>query len=94
MTLWLFAGLPPSPFKEGIASCIPKVKEPSAPNEFRPITVSPVMSRLFHQIINRRMLQLWPLSPRQKAFRPGDGLGDNMWFVKALIDKKDRKGKS
>ena len=93
MTLWLFAGLPPSPFKEGIVSCILKVKEPSAPNEFRPLTVSPVMSRLFHRIINRRMLQLWPLSPRQKAFRHGDGLGDNMWFVKALIDKKRQERK-
>ena len=83
----------PSISIQGGNRCIPKVKEPSAPNEFRPITVSPVMSRLFHRIINRRMLQLWPLSPRQKAFRHGDGLGDNVWFVKALIDKKRQERK-
>ena len=40
MTLWLFAGLPPSPFKE-VVTCIPKGTDTSAPSEFRPITVDP-----------------------------------------------------
>ena len=88
MTLWLFAGLPPSPFKEGVVTCIPKGKDTSATSEFRPITVGPIMSRLFHRIINRRMLLFWPLFAQQKAFKHSDGLGDNLWLAKAFIDKK------
>ena len=56
MTLWLFSGLPPSPFKEGVVTCIPKGKDTSAPSEFRPITVGPFVSRLYRRIINRRLL--------------------------------------
>ena len=43
------------------------------------------MSRLFHRIINRRMLLHFA---RQKAFRHGDGLGDNLWLDKTILDKK------
>ena len=88
MTLWLFAGLPPFPFKEWVVTCIPKGKDTSAPIEFRPITVGPIMNRLFHQIINRRLLLFCPFSAWQKAFRHVDGLGDNLWLAKAIIDKK------
>lgn len=76
----MFADLLPSPLKEGIVSCILKVRETYASNEFRLInyiiiTFGPVMSQLFPQIINQRMLQFWQLFARQKAFRNGDVLG-------------------
>ena len=72
----------------GVVTCIPKGKETSATSEFRPITVGPIMSRLLHRIIKRRLLLFWPLSARQKTFRHVDGLGDNLWLAKAIIDKK------
>ena len=55
---------------------------------FHPITVGPIIGRLFHRVLSRRMLTHWPLLNRQKAFRHGDGLADNIWLVKAITKKK------
>lgn len=93
MSLWLLTGLPPSLFKIGVVSFIPKVKGTTEPSEFRPITVSPLMSRLFHRVLNKRMSLFWPLSTRQKAFQSGDGLADNIWLVKSLITKSRQERK-
>ena len=93
MSLWLLTGLPPSLFKVGVVSFIPKVKGTTDPSEFRPITVSPLMSCLFHRVINKRMSQFWPLSTRQKAFQSDDGLADNIWLVKSLITKSRQERK-
>ena len=88
MTLWLFSGCPPDALKKGIVTCIPKIQGTLNPGDFRPITVGPIIGRLFHRVLSRRMLTYWPLSNRQKAFRQGDGLADNIWLVKAIIKKK------
>lgn len=34
-----------------------------------------------------------PLGPRQKAFRRGDGLADNVWILRSLIRDRTRKSK-
>ena len=88
MSLWLLIGMPPTSLKIGIVTCIPKKKGTENPSEFRPITVSPIIGRLFHRVVCRRMERYWPLSPRQKAFRSGDGLAENIWLVRSLIQKK------
>ena len=93
MSLWLLTGLLPSLFKFVVISFIPKVKGTADPNEFRPITVSPLMSRLFHRVINKCMSHFWPSSMRQKAFQSGDGLADNVWLVKSLITKSRQERK-
>ena len=88
MTLWLFSGCPPDALKKGIVTCIPKKQGTLNPGDFRPITVGPIIGRLFHRVLSRRMLTYWPLSNRQKAFWHGDGLADNIWLVKSIIKKK------
>ena len=90
--LWLATRTPPLAFKAGITSLIPKSADSNSPGQFRPITVSAIISRLFHRILASRLESLVPLSPRQKAFRRGDGLQDNVMILRSLI--KDRCNKN
>jgi hypothetical protein len=83
--LWLAAGRPPSPFKEGITLPIPKTADASKPSDFRPLTMGSMVVRFFHRIIAKRLERAVPLSPRQKAFREGDGLADNTWLLRSII---------
>ena len=71
----------------GIVTFIPKNKEAFKTSDYRPISVGPIMARLFHRILGGRMLGCWPLSSRQKAFRPGDGIAQNLFLNKSIIRK-------
>lgn len=42
----------------------------------------------FEKINDTAMLGYWPLSSRQKAFRPGDGIAQNLFLIKSIIRKK------
>ena len=88
MSLWLLVGIPPASFKTGLVTLIPKNREASSPGDYRPITVSPIMSRLFHRVLASRMSTSWSLSPRQKAFCPGDGVAQNIYLIKSILQKK------
>ena len=92
MTLWLCAQRPPSAFKVGITSLIPKSADSVEPKDFRPITMSSMLCRQFHRILAARFEQHVPLSPRQKAFKRGDGLVDNAVILRSLL--KDHCAKS
>ena len=86
MNLWLLAGRPPGAFKIGVTVPIPKSADAVDPSEYRPITVSPMLCRLFHRLVARRAEATLPLGARQKAFREGDGLADNVWILRSLIE--------
>ena len=88
MSLWLLVGIPPASFKTGLVTLIPKNREASSPGDYRPITVGPIMSRLFHRVLASRMSTSWSLSPRQKAFCPGDGVAQNIYLIKSILQKK------
>jgi len=81
MCLWLGCNCPPSVFREGVTTLIPKSAEAKLPGEYRPITVSTIIARLFHRILASRLEEHVPLSPRQKAFPRGDSLADNVWLL-------------
>ena len=86
MNLWLLAGRPPEAFKEGVTVPLPKSADAAGPAEHRPITMSSMLCRLFHRLLARRAEKELPLQPRQKAFREGDGLADNVWILRSIID--------
>lgn len=88
--LWLFASIPPSKFRHGITTLIPKTAEPTSPADFRPITVASMVARLFHKVLARRLERVLPLSVRQKAFRSGDGLAENAFILKSIIEDSKR----
>lgn len=60
---------------------IPKKNEGSEPGQFRPITVSSVLARLFYKVFANRMGRLIPLNYKQKAFRPVDGCSENVFLM-------------
>jgi hypothetical protein len=87
--LWLFLGYSPSNLKRGVTTLIPKVKEPTEPRQFRPITVCSMIIRLFHSIVAKRLADV-PISLRQKGFRNYDGVGTNVWLLKGLVSNATR----
>jgi hypothetical protein len=90
-SLWLACGMPPSAFREGYTSLAPKSVSAREPGEYRPITVSSMLARVFHRVISKRMERGVPLNERQKAFRSGDGLRDNIWILRTLIRSRTRR---
>jgi len=50
-----------------------------------------MICRLFHRLLAYRAESHLPLGARQKAFREGDGLADNVWILWSLI--KDCKAR-
>lgn len=93
INLWLATGVPPDAFLEGNVVFVPKVKEPKDPGDYRPITFGTVIVRAFHRVLAKRLAGSWPLSERQKAFLQGDGLADNIWLLRAVIEYHKERAK-
>jgi len=91
MNFWLLCECPPSPFKEGITTLVPKSCEATQPGEYRPITVASIIARLFHRVLAMRFEDDIPLSPWQKAFRRGDRLADNVCILRSVLRDRTRK---
>ena len=85
MNLWLVSCCLPSALCEARTTLIPKVLGTTEPSKFRPITVASLLVRLYHRIIAQRLEKLCPCSERQKAFRTGDGIAENVFLVEQLI---------
>jgi len=86
MNLWLLACRPPKEFSSGVTVPLPKSANADSPAEYRPVTMGSMICRLFHRLVAHRAERLLPLGPRQKAFREGDGLADNVWILRTIID--------
>ena len=46
----------PPQWKVGVITPVPKVSSPSSCSDFRPITVTPILSRIFEKVVVRRFL--------------------------------------
>lgn len=65
---------------------IPKDQNDLAPPKHRPITMSDLIIRCYHKLMAKRLGEQLPFSDRQKAFRKGDGLAENVLLLSAIID--------
>ena len=89
--VWLITGISPESFRHGVTVLIPKTPEGAEPRHYRPITLGPILCRLFHRILAGRIEQFYRICGRQKAFRKGDGLGENTYILRNVIaDRKAR----
>ena len=89
--IWLFLGVAPDSFRNGVTVLIPKSGDAIEPAQFRPITLGPILCRLFHRILAQRIEASYSISERQKAFRKGDGIADNTYILRyVLADRKAR----
>ena len=89
--LWLLSACLPTPLSECITTLIPKEVGSTDSSKFRPITVSSWLVRIYHKILATRLSNKCPVSERQKAFLPGDGLSENVHILKHLIRSRTAK---
>lgn len=64
---------------------IPKKDNATEPGEYRPITVSSVITRTYHKVLASRILSAVDLDQRQKAFVPVDGCAENTFRFDMLL---------
>ena len=89
--IWLLLGVAPDSFRNGVTVLIPKSGDAVEPAQFRPITIGPILCRLFHRILAQRIEASYSISERQKAFRKGDGIADNTYILRCVLaDRKAR----
>lgn len=84
--VWLVHGRGPEPQYTGRTTLIPKTENPKDASEFRPITVGPILTRLFHRLLAKRMESI-ELSTDQRGFRRVDGVMHNISIAKALLTR-------
>jgi len=65
MNLLLLAGHPQEAFKIGVTVPIPNSADAAEPSEYRPITVSSIICRLFHRLLDQRTERCLPLGSCQ-----------------------------
>ena len=87
-TLWLYLS-----FKKGRTTLLPKVERPSQASQYRPITVSSMLARLFHSVIASRLRSV-PINYRQKGYRDYDGIAASVWKLRLLVEHAKNNQKS
>uniref|UniRef100_A0AAV2LH36 ribonuclease H n=1 Tax=Knipowitschia caucasica TaxID=637954 RepID=A0AAV2LH36_KNICA len=92
---WLVTGEIPLCLKESVTSLIPKVDDEArlvSLKNWRPITLSSVILRVFSSVINKRLTEACPVHPRQRGFIASPGCAENVLLLNCLI-KDARVGK-
>jgi hypothetical protein len=70
------------------------VKEAKFPNEFRPISISSALLRLYHKILSICFTDSCEMDRRQKGFLPMDGCAHNIAIMEQVILHAKRNLKS
>ncbi|KAK8754746.1 hypothetical protein V5799_002552 [Amblyomma americanum] len=66
---------------------LPKILGADSAAQFRPITISSVLERLFHKILANRLLAEIQLDCRQWAFLPVDGCAENILLLSMALQE-------
>jgi hypothetical protein len=81
----------PTIWKENRTTLIPKANKPSSLVEnWRPITIGPILGRIFSSILDDKIRRGVVLSPRQKGFTSEDGCKTNIDLLSAALDYSKR----
>ena len=78
---WLVSGILPRVFKKCRTTLIPKTTDASQHgdiNQWRPITISSIVLRLFSRILTGRMTVACPIHPHQRGFIASPGCSENL----------------
>ena len=75
----------PSSWVQGRTVLLPKKEKPQNPADFRPLTITPVLTRTLHRVLARRLATLAPLPLSQKGFRKEEGCAANLLLVQQAL---------
>uniref|UniRef100_A0A3P9NEF4 ribonuclease H n=1 Tax=Poecilia reticulata TaxID=8081 RepID=A0A3P9NEF4_POERE len=93
----LYNGKLPKRLKGSITTLVPKCLEEDkleSIENWRPITLSSVILRLFSKLLSDRIQEACPTHQSQKGFLKGEGCGSNLMVVNGLIKRAWRRKES
>lgn len=91
--LLLNGHLPDSLRKSRTVFLAKKVDGSTNPSDFRPISISSVITRQFHRILAERFTCLYAHSTQQSAYQHYDGVGKSVAVLTAILDESWRERK-
>lgn len=83
--IFMLCGRVPEWLLESRTVFIPKKDNATDPADFRPITVSSVLTRSFHKVLSNRLVRTVSLDRKQRAFLPVDGCAENIFSLDVLL---------
>ena len=83
---FIYLGGVPSILKRSRVTFIPKKDNASSPRDYRPISVTSVILRLFNKILAKRVIDSAQFDHRQRAFRPVDGCAENVMAIEGVLN--------
>lgn len=83
--LFLFLGRVPKRLLVSRTIFIPKRADAADPGDFRPISMTSVITRFYHRILAKRLGRLVRLSEEQRAFRETDGASQNIFLLDLML---------
>ena len=75
----------PQSWADGRTTLIPKKPLASEPGDFRPITITSILLRLFNKVLSRRLMAAAPLPLQQKGFAPEEGVAANILLIQEIL---------
>lgn len=69
----------------------PQNPEAKVPSDFRPITITSLLLRIYHKILVARLMAATPLPMDQKGFAPEEGVAANILLLQELINSATSK---
>ena len=82
----------PSQWRKGVVTCAHKKGARTDPNNYRPLTLMPVMDKLFCILMTKRLDSHMPLHDHQYAFRRGRGTLNALFYVTTTIQDRLAQG--
>ena len=87
----------PGAWCEGVINPLHKRESPAVPENYRNITVTPAIGKIFDGILNNRLQFakecLGTGDPLQNGFKPGASAIDNIFILNGIIDKCNANGR-
>ena len=81
----LYFGEAPASFLTSRTTLIPKSKIPASAGDYRPISVTSIICRLYHKLISRKVELALRLHHSQRTFRAVDGVAANLTVLDCVI---------
>ena len=72
-------------WQEARTILLPKMDNPESPLEFRPITITSVLTRGLHKLLAKRLNAIAPNDQLQRGFKAEDGVAGNLLTLKNIL---------